>query len=655
MLKPRRKKRLVLDIGTSAIRLAELSPTKEGYQLSKFFQKETVLEPGTGDEERLQAQLTALNELLKESKSRRRKAVIAVPGQSVFTRNRPLPPVPEHKVSQIVRYEIQQQIPFSLDQIALDYEVLDRNEAGGYEVMMTAIKVDVVEKQLELLKRAKCSVEIVDVSPIAAYNWIEHTGEFGDDDQCVALIDLGATTTDIVVRKDGQFKFTRSLHTGGNDITQAIAREFNMSYLDAERLKRERGFAPTGDPKRDGKGGEVIGRVLNRLVGEINRSLAYFRSQPGGGAVQRVILVGGGACLRNIVPYLQRMLNVEVRIAQPLAGLAVSPSAQAASEHPERSCVALGLALRTVEEPKVSINLIPPRVRAVARQKEQLIYWVLTMVALVLILGARIPLVAKQSAQAEQRIEQLKQILAQYDPALVASPTSPSEFEDELTFVINDVRKHVGDLKYLDSLRRGRGTWIDQLLAVADARPPGGGVVIASIETAVFGGPRNTGDTARKAARDQLENPPKEPGELVYAASNEIIPFPGVEPPVIAAAGMGRAKKQAKPARTDIVEPNAFMMYGYAKDLDTLRRFVDNLAASGAFVPGGVYWHQAYTDNVDCAVLDAAPQRGTRKVRGGSGGAALPDCTVLQFSIDVQFLGDPLVPEELAKAKEKLK
>lgn len=645
MLKPRRKKRLVLDIGTSAIRLAELSPTKEGYQLSKFFQKETIFDPAMAEEDRIQAQVQALADLFKESKTRRRKAIIAVPGQSVFTRNRPLPPVPEHKVSQIVRYEIQQQIPFSLDQIALDYEVLDRNEAGGYEVMMTAIKVDVVEKQLELLKRAKCSVETVDVSPIAAYNWIEHTGEFGDDEQCVALIDVGATTTDIVVRKDGQFKFTRSLHTGGNDITQAIAREFNMSFEDAERLKRERGFAPTGDPKRDGKGGEVIGRVLNRLVGEINRSLAYFRSQPGGGVVQRVILVGGGACLRNVVPYLQRMLNIEVRIAQPLAGLAVSPAAQAASEHPERSCVALGLALRTVEDTKISINLIPPRIRAVARQKEQLVYWVLTMVALVLILGARIPLVAKQSTQAEFRIEQLKQILAQYDPALVANPTSPSEFEDKLTFVVNDVRKHVGDLEFLDEMRSGRGTWIPQLIAIADARPAGGGIVIETIETAVFGGPANTGDTARKQMLEAQQNPSDEEG-IVYAPSDSITPFPGVSP------GTTASGKKAAPKSAKIVEPNAFVMFGYAGDLDVLRKFVDNLNASNAFVPGGVYWHRAYTDHVDCEVLDRVPARNRSTARPlASGTGQLPDCTVLQFHIDVQFLGDPLAPKEEKEKK----
>ena len=108
------------------------------------------------------------------------------------------------------------------------------------------------------------------VCPIAAYNSLKTTGEFGAHGECVALIDLGASTTDIVIEREGQFRFTRSLNLGGNDITNAIGNTFSMSFEEAERLKRQRGFAPTGDTQRDGKGGEVIGQLLNRLVTEIN-------------------------------------------------------------------------------------------------------------------------------------------------------------------------------------------------------------------------------------------------------------------------------------------------------------------------------------------------------------------------------------------------
>jgi type IV pilus assembly protein PilM len=332
--KSRKAKKLILDIGTSAVRLCELSQSKAGLQLTKYYQRDFNIDPAMEEEEKQERKIEVLGALMKEAKIRTKKAIVAVPGQSVFTRNRPLPPVPEHKVTQIVRYEIQQQIPFSLKEIALDYQVLDRTEVGGYDVMMAAIKVDVVEKQLDILNKVKRSIDTVDVSPLAAYNWLAHTGDFGEEGQCIAMIDMGATTTDIVIQKDNQFKFTRSLHVGGNDVTSALSSAFNMPFEEAERLKRDKAFAPTGDPKQDGRGGEVTGRILARLVSEINRSFAYFRSQPGGGPVTRVIITGGGSCLRNIIPYLQRQLNIEVRIAQPLAGLAISPSANEASQYP---------------------------------------------------------------------------------------------------------------------------------------------------------------------------------------------------------------------------------------------------------------------------------------------------------------------------------
>src|SRR5690606_5243553 len=172
-------RRLVLDIGSSAIRLCELAQTKAGYQLVRYHQREMVIDPALDEEARREIRRETLKQLLRDAKVRHKRAVFGVPGQSGFTRTRALPPVPDHKVNQIVRYEIQQQIPFSLDQIALDYQILGRTEARGYDVLMTAIKVDVVDKQLDLLQDVKRTAEIVDVAPLAAYNWLKHCGEFG--------------------------------------------------------------------------------------------------------------------------------------------------------------------------------------------------------------------------------------------------------------------------------------------------------------------------------------------------------------------------------------------------------------------------------------------------------------------------------------------
>jgi type IV pilus assembly protein PilM len=552
-MKGRAARRLVLDIGSSAIRLCELTQTKSGYQLSKYYQREMLIDPSVDEPTKREIRVAALRDILKEAKARSKKAIFGVPGQSVFTRTRALPPVPEHKVTQIVRYEIQQQIPFALDQIALDYQVLGRTEAGGYEVLMAAIKVDVVDKHLDLLQEVKRSVDLVDVAPLAAYNWLKHTGEFGDQGECVALLDIGAATTDIVIERDNQFRFTRSLNIGGNDITAAVARNFNVDFAEAERLKRERGFAPTGDPQRDGKGGEVIGQVLGRLVNEIARSFAYFRSQPGGGPVSRVILAGGTASLRNIVPYLQRQLGLDVRIAQPLAGLAVSANAQEANERPEQASVALGLALRNIQNVPIEINLIPPRIIESARRKEQAFYWALSIVTLALIMASTVPLRAKRTDVINRQIDILKGQLSKYDPTLAIDPTKQSSVEQQADAREKQQKQLVDQIKTLDNARLQRNFWLEYMKAVNDARPPGQGVWFSSIQTTVIGGPNNTGRPAAAGGSAPAATPAAAaPAAAPASASLDIFGRGSAAAPAGGATPARGAAAPAAPARSGL-------------------------------------------------------------------------------------------------------
>jgi type IV pilus assembly protein PilM len=605
------KKRLVLDVGSSAIRLCELSHTKTGYQLTRYYQREVLIEPGADQVERTTLRAEALRSLLKEAKMRTRKCVFGVPGQSVFVRNRQLPPVPEHKLTQIVRYEVQQQIPFALDQIALDYGVLDRTEAGGYEVMMAAIKVDVVEKHLEVLRQAKVSAEIVDICPMAAYNWLKHTGEFGDQGECVALVDFGAATTDIVIERGNKMRFTRSLNSGGNDITSAISSAFGVNFAEAEKLKRERGFAPSGDPQRDGKGGEVIGGVLGALVRDISQSFRYFRSQPGGGPVSRVILTGGGACLRNVVPYLQRELGMEVRIAQPLAGLAIGPNAQAVSDHPEQAAVVLGLALRTREPVALALNLIPPRVRQAALRREQALYWAMSLATLGLILASIIPITAAKDKNVREQIGSLEDVLRIYDPALVDNPMLKPEALDELTRAKDAVKAQERRVAMLDKARNDRKNWLEYLLAVNRARPEEKSIWISSISSTTI----TEGGGASEA---------RGPGETARAWQSS--GFPPLTP-------TSTRTRQAEAAT--IPEPNGLSIVGYGLTPDAVTRFVNSLRQSEAFAQ--VYFDDAYVSLVPISKL------GDAQVEGGTGaaGGLTPSPYVQQvtaFRVDLRFV-----------------
>ena len=521
------KKRLVVDIGSSAVRVCELAKTKTGYEITRFAQCEYNSDPSLEEQQRKDLRVQALRDALKEIKVKKSKVVLGVPGQSVFTRCRALPPVPEYKVSQIVRYEIQQQIPFGLDQIAMDYQILSHTEQGGYDVMMAAIKVDVVEKHLEPLKPLKCSVSAVDVLPLASYNWIKHQKEFGEQGDCVALINIGASTTDIVIERGNQFRFTRPLNLGGNDITRALAEAFNMDFASAERIKRERAFAPTGDPKRDGAGGEVIGKVLDRMAGEIQRSFSYFRSQPGGGQVNRVLLTGGGACLKNIVPYLRRRLDMDVRITQSLNNIQIAPAAQSIKQNSERVCSILGMALRCCETVIIDVNLIPPRILESARHKEQAVYWALSVCTLVLIFASIVPAAARENEYVKARIDEIKRAIHAYDPEMgqrirVGAPVPTSEYLHQLETRKRQLQKLENQVDALDRARLSRRFWIDEISLVSDARPPLKNIWFSSIETSNV-------DDAQQGAQPQGR-----PGRGRGAAPGRPQTgkgFPGIQPP----------------------------------------------------------------------------------------------------------------------------
>lgn len=623
---PRRaKKRLVLDIGTSAIRLCELSQTKTGYQLTKYLQKEYNSDPALDEETRRKLRRDAASALLKESKVRAKKTIFAVPGQSVFTRTRTLPPVPEYKVTQIVKYEIQQQIPFGLDQIAMDYQVLHRTEAGGYDVMMAAIKTDVVDKHMDVLNENKRAVDIVDVSPLAAYNWLKHTGEFGDQGECVALIDMGATTTDIIIERGAQFRFTRPLNVGGNDITKAMASAFNQPFTDVERIKRERGFAPTGDAEKDGPVGEVIGTVLQRVVGEIMRSFAYFRSLPGGGPVNRVILCGGGACLRNIVPYMQRQLGMDVRIAQPLAGLATAPTAQQVNDRPEQACVVLGLALRNVQAATLEINLIPPRVLEARHRKEQALYWAMSLVTLGLIMASIIPVSAAKNQATLQRIDSLKNAISRYDPEVASgmklgTPAPRTPQEQRLSAAKSDISGFKNDVETLDLVRKNRRFWLDEILLVADARPTDGGdgIWFSTVQTATInqggGGNRGGGGQPNRPGGGLSAFAARQGGGAAAGVRGggaglniNASGFPGLESGVAVNPrggqgggllggnrGGGGRQGNRQNATPTIDKPNGLILYGFAESDVAIKEYRNSLQnAQRTTADGGTIWVSA--------------------------------------------------------------
>src|SRR5206468_478647 len=167
----------------------------------------------------------------------------AVPAQSVFARFVKLPALDAQKIDKIISFEAQQNIPFPIDQVVWDYRLVGGGLGEQIQVVLVAIKVDLLDQINAAVEGTGLQTSVVDVAPMALYNAFCYSyPEFGD---CSLLLDIGARTTNVLFIESGRI-FLRSIPLGGSAITAAIAREFNESFAAAETRKKRDGFVGLG-------------------------------------------------------------------------------------------------------------------------------------------------------------------------------------------------------------------------------------------------------------------------------------------------------------------------------------------------------------------------------------------------------------------------
>ncbi len=411
---------LGLDVGTSSLKAILLKVTKEEVELANVGMVELHLDPAIEDKEKRAKVIEGIKKLLEENEIKTREVVIAVPGQSVIIRHLKLPAGARERIAQVIKFEAQSQIPFPLDKVGMDYQALPGKEGEEVKVILAAMKQELIDDRLALVEEAELRCEAMDISSLALYNALRFKRP-SKEAEVVALIDIGATTTDISIQRDGMLEFTRSAPVAGNDLTETIQTKLGVSFSEAERLKREEGDAlfemlerppevppspekppekppeiPPSPEKPPEKPPEIppvpekppeippapekppetppalnptsqvasaLSPILENLFAEIRRSLNYYRSQPGGAEITKVILSGGSARLKNLEKFLSQRLRVPVEIADPLSQIKYDPTTFKLEEILPSLSVVVGLALRAIELGEIRISLLPQIVR----------------------------------------------------------------------------------------------------------------------------------------------------------------------------------------------------------------------------------------------------------------------------------------------------
>lgn len=366
---------LAVDLGAGSVKAAEFEASEGGsLRLLKFGVKPLGL-AGSQDAARENVVKKAIAELMAEGGFSAASAptTLCAPGFQVFSKFVKLPPVDTSKVTQIIQYEAQQNVPFPLAETAWDYQILGTSPGGELEVLLVAIKSDIVEKQIfAAAEAAKLKTQTVDCSIGALANAFRFS--YGDQEGCSLLIDIGAKTSNVLLFEANKY-YARSVNVGANAITQEFAAESKLRFDEAEKFKLAEGFVSLGgayeepDNPKVAAVSKVARNVLTRLHLQVNQTIQFYRTQQGGAAPIRVFLCGGGSIMPYAGQFFQEKLNLPVDFFNPFRSVEIGPEINVEELERVAQCFGevVGLGLRNIAQCPVELNLVPKA--SLARQE----------------------------------------------------------------------------------------------------------------------------------------------------------------------------------------------------------------------------------------------------------------------------------------------
>lgn len=445
---------LSVDFGAGSLKLAEFEVNEGGgLRLKQYGLKSLGLE-GSQESTREAVILKALHDLLADMGVKSKDVNVCAPGFHVFSKFVKLPPVDAAKVTQIIQYEAQQNVPFPLEEVVWDYQILGSTPGGELEVLLVAIKSDIVEGLFRAAEAAKLRLQLADVSPAALCNAFRYN--YGDLEDCTMLLDIGAKTSNLLFFEKGKV-FSRSINLGANAITQDFANEAKLKFDAAEKIKIEQGFVSLGGAYEEPENAhqaaisKIARQFMTRLHIQVNQTMQFYRGQQGGSAPQRLFLSGGASIMAYTAQFFAEKLNVPVEYFNPFRNVQIDPAVNleelARVAHSLGEVVGLGL--RNLAHCPVELNLIPESTRKWQAFNEKKPFFIATVFSLVGIVAA-MGFLFQQLADVKQ-----VELDTKVTPILAPMQTKANKFQS----VYNDRQNALKRLDTVTMWLQDRGYW----------------------------------------------------------------------------------------------------------------------------------------------------------------------------------------------------
>lgn len=335
-----------LDIGSSYIKAVKLKESKGSYELElchlHSLPPELIVDGSIIDSLRL---VDSLKEMIKTASIKDKNAAISISGHSsVIIKRISLPEMSEEELSESIKFEAEQYVPFDIEDVYLDFQIIGpKDEPGQMDVILVAVKKDIINEYIQVVKEAGLTPIIVDIDSFALENMygINYEIESGKN---VALLNIGASTINMSILKGGISVFTRDSSLGSNLHTEALQREFNITFELAEKLKRGESVENVSPEAANA----VIETASEEILSEISRSFEYYRSTTVHEDIAEVILSGGCGLIKNFASMIAERSGIETKIAEPFRNVRIPKKFDVAyiDEIAPMMAVAVGLALR---------------------------------------------------------------------------------------------------------------------------------------------------------------------------------------------------------------------------------------------------------------------------------------------------------------------
>ncbi|MCG8635712.1 MAG: pilus assembly protein PilM [Desulfobacterales bacterium] len=340
-----------LDIGSAFVKVAELKMSKKGNSLEKFGVAQVA--EGVVSEGRImdmEGLAETIRNLFKSQKIKEKKVAISTGGHSVVIKTISTAKVPEKELHKTIRSEAEQYIPYDIDDVNIDYQVLGESEFSPDQmnVLLVAVKQDLVAEYIELIRMAGLTPSIIDVDTFALQNLYETLPE-NDPEQVTLLLDVGASKTSMNILKENNSLMMRDMMSGFNQIHEAVSERYEIDLEAAGDIILGR-KAPPDDP---GALVEIQQAISNAWCAEICEVVHTFESNANDMKLNKVVVSGGGGFIEGFAKSLASELAVPIAGINSFEGLIVDPKRfpdEMLEKAKLQSPIALGLAMRRVND-----------------------------------------------------------------------------------------------------------------------------------------------------------------------------------------------------------------------------------------------------------------------------------------------------------------